>query len=61
MTDLERADLRIRCVEPFIQTASRLDLDKGLVFDWGEQLFKFATETPVSPSADTASAPAAGA
>ena len=41
LSDLEICQLRIKCLEPFIITASRHGLEKGEVFELGERAWKF--------------------
>ena len=43
--DYKKADLRLRCLEPFVKTGSTVSLTKGQVFDLAERAFKFVTET----------------
>lgn len=44
-TPVELANLRVRCVEVFVNTASRIGIEKGEVFNLGQKLFEFATQT----------------
>lgn len=48
MTDIEIISLRIRCVEVFVQVASRHALEKDEVFQLGEKLWEFAKKTTES-------------
>lgn len=44
MTDKDIILLRMKCLEPFVMTASKLSLEKGLLFDLGEQAWAFANK-----------------
>ncbi len=60
MSPVERANLRIKCVDVFVQAASKLDIEKGRVFELGEQLWKFATEIPQPSAQGHAATPPGG-
>jgi hypothetical protein len=45
LTNKEICELRIKCLEPFIKTASILGLREGEVFELAEKAWKFAIET----------------
>jgi hypothetical protein len=44
LTTLQICELRLKCVEVFVSTASRAGLEKETVFTLGEKLFEFITK-----------------
>lgn len=52
MTKAEIADLRIRCVEVFISTCSKADIENDVIFAKGEKLWKTVLETLKKPPAE---------
>ena len=45
LTDYDVCDLYIRCVDVFVQTSSKLDIDRGVAFNYGKHLWKETIET----------------
>jgi len=44
LTDFDIIDLYIRCVEVFVETSSRLDLEQGRCFELGQVLWEKTLE-----------------
>ena len=45
LTEFDICDLKIRCVQVFAETASKVGLSEGAVFDLGNRLWKDCMET----------------
>ena len=41
MTELEIANLRLKCAEPFIITGSKVSLSEDIIFSQAEKLYQF--------------------
>lgn len=57
LTTKELLELRLKCTEPFVMTASKYDLQKDVIFDLGEKMWnhvtKGLTDTVEKPAVDT--------
>ncbi len=56
LTPYQRAELRLKCLEPFVRVASQLNLGNDLIYREAAKTFKFITtgQTPVKITAETA-------
>lgn len=43
MTELEIAQLRLKCAEPFVTTASKSGIEKSDIFVYAERMYEFVT------------------
>jgi hypothetical protein len=50
MTDLERAQLRLKCAEPFVSVASKHGLEKDQIFGYAEKMWEFVIKNSETPS-----------
>ena len=54
LTAYQKAELRLKCLAPFVVTTSRDGIDKGQIFILAEKTYKFITEeTPAEKLAET--------
>lgn len=59
LTPYQIAELRLKCLEPFVKTASLHSLDKGEIYEHAEKTYKFITQ-PLSENKAKAENPVKG-